>query len=146
MGTLQRPELFDIYLRPGDRVWALLRVVRTGHGTPSWAFLARAVCEAGAVFSDHMRFVPGVGSRSMFERDLTTLRPGVTELHLHPAVESAELVSLATDDWRGGERLRDDLQRGWVRDALDAAGAKLIGFRPLLRVGPRRGLRANPAR
>jgi hypothetical protein len=63
-------------------------------------FPARAVAaDAGAVFTDHMRFVPGVGSRQMFEKDLQTLLPGVTEFHLHPAVDSAELRSLATDDW-----------------------------------------------
>jgi hypothetical protein len=96
-------------------------------------FPARAVAaEAGAVFTDHMRFVPGVGSRAMFEKDLLTVRPGVTELHLHPAVDSAELRSLATDDWEA--RVDDHrmiCQEDWVRRSLDEAGATLIGFRPL---------------
>ena len=50
-------------------------------------FPARAVAaEAGAVFTDHMRFIPE-SARDLFKQDLATLRPGVTELHLHPAVE-----------------------------------------------------------
>ncbi len=51
------------------------------------------------MFTDHFRYAGGVGSRETFERDFATLRPGVTEYLLHPAVDSAELRSLATDDW-----------------------------------------------
>jgi hypothetical protein len=73
-----------------------------------------------------------VGSREIFERDIATLRPGVTELHLHPAVNSAELRSLATDDWAARV---DDYHiicgEDWVRRSLDEAGATLIGYRPL---------------
>jgi chitin disaccharide deacetylase len=73
-----------------------------------------------------------VGSRQIFERDIPTLRPGVTELHLHPAVDSAELRSLATDDWEARvddhRIIRDE---DWVRRTLDEAGASLIGYRPL---------------
>jgi hypothetical protein len=68
----------------------------------------------------------------MFEKDLATLRPGVTEMHLHPAVDSAELRSLATDDWEA--RVDDHrmiCEESWVRESIDAAGATLIGFRPL---------------
>jgi hypothetical protein len=96
-------------------------------------FPARQVAaDAGAVFTDHMRVIPGVGSRHMFEKDLISLRPGVTEMHLHPAVDSAELQSLATDDWQA--RVDDHrmiCEETWVREAVDAAGAILIGFRPL---------------
>jgi hypothetical protein len=56
----------------------------------------------------------------------------VTELHLHPAVDSAELRSLATDDWAA--RVDDHrmiCSEDWVRQALESAGATLIGFRPL---------------
>jgi chitin disaccharide deacetylase len=133
MGTLQlRPEFFDIYLDMAVEFGLPLRMV--GPGMERFlGFPARAVAaEAGAVFTDHMRFIPGVGSRQMFEKDLATLRPGVTELHLHPAVDSAELRSLATDDWEA--RVDDHrmiCSEDWVGRALEAAGATLIGFRPL---------------
>jgi hypothetical protein len=76
--------------------------------------------------------VPGVGSRQALERDLASLRPGVTELHLHPAVDSAELRSLAPDDWaaRVDDR-RMICDEDWVRRSLEEAGATLIGYRPL---------------
>jgi chitin disaccharide deacetylase len=61
-----------------------------------------------------------------------TLRPGVTEFVLHPAVDSAELRSLATDDWEA--RVDDHRMihaEDWVRQTLDEVGATLIGYRPL---------------
>jgi predicted glycoside hydrolase/deacetylase ChbG (UPF0249 family) len=133
MGTLQlRPEFFDVYLDLALEFSLPLRMI--GPGMERYVgFPARAVAaEAGAVFTDHMRFVPGVGSRSLFEKDLATLRPGVTELHLHPAVDSAELQSLAVDDWEA--RVDDHrmiCEETWVADAVAEAGATLIGFRPL---------------
>jgi predicted glycoside hydrolase/deacetylase ChbG (UPF0249 family) len=133
MGTMQlRPEFFDVYLDLAIEFGLPLRMV--GPGLERYAgFPARAVAaDAGAVFTDHMRFIPGVGSRQMFEKDLGNLRPGVTELHLHPAVDSAELRSLATDDWEA--RVDDHhmiCDETWVGEVLAAEGATLIGFRPL---------------
>jgi predicted glycoside hydrolase/deacetylase ChbG (UPF0249 family) len=133
MGTLQlRPEFFDVYLELALDFGLPLRMV--GPNVERYmGFPARAVAaEAGAVFTDHFRYVGGVGSRETFARDFTTLRPGVTEFLLHPAVDSAELRSLATDDW--ASRV-DDYQmickEDWVRRSLDDAGATLIGYRPL---------------
>ena len=100
MGTLQlRPEFFDVYLDLAVEFGLPLRMASPA--TERYiGFPARAVAaEAGAVFTDHFRYVGGVGTRQTFERDFATLRPGVTEFLLHPAVDSAELRSLATDDW-----------------------------------------------
>jgi chitin disaccharide deacetylase len=133
MGTMQlRPEFFDVYLDLAVEFGLPLRMV--GPGLERYAgFPAREVAaDAGAVFTDHMRFIPGVGSRQVFEKDLTTLKPGVTELHLHPAIESAELQSLAPDDWEA--RVDDHrliCHETWVSEALAASGAILIGYRPL---------------
>jgi predicted glycoside hydrolase/deacetylase ChbG (UPF0249 family) len=133
MATLQlRPEFFDVYLELALEFGLPLRMVSPA--TERYVgFPARAVAAAeGAVFTDHFRLVPGVGSREIFERDLATLRPGVTELHLHPAVDSAELRSLATDDWaaRVDDR-RIICDEDWVHRSLDLVGATLIGYRPL---------------
>ena len=105
-------------------------------------FPARAVAaEEGAVFTDHFRFVPGVGSRQMFERDIATLRPGVTELHLHPAVDSAELRSLATDDWEA--RVDDHriiCDEDWVRRCARRGRGHPHRLPAAARAGPGRGL------
>ena len=78
-------------------------------------FPARAVAaEAGAVFTDHFRFVGRRRARARRSRRTSPrCGPGVTEMHLHPAVDSAELRSLATDDWEARvDDYRDDLQGG----------------------------------
>jgi predicted glycoside hydrolase/deacetylase ChbG (UPF0249 family) len=133
MGTLQlRPEFFDVYLDMALEFALPLRMV-----SPSveryLGFPARTVAaEAGAVFTDYFRLAPSVGSRQLFEKDIPSLRPGVTEFLLHPAVDSAELRSLATDDWES--RVDDHrivCEEDWLRRALDEAGATLIGYRPL---------------
>ncbi len=133
MGTLQlRPEFFDVYLDLALDFGLPLRMV--GPSVERYmGFPARQVAaDAGAVFTDYLRLVPGVGSRETFKKDLTTLRPGVTEMFVHPAVASAELQSLAPDDWEA--RVDDHrmiCDESWVREAIDAAGATLIGYRPL---------------
>ena len=141
MATLQlRPEFFDVYLDLAPEFRLPLRMVSPA--TERYVgFPARAVAVAeGAVFTDHFRLVPGVGSRAIFERDLATLRPGVTELHLHPAVDSAELRSLATDDWAARvDDYRIICEEDWVRRSLDQAGATLIGYRPLRELARARG-------
>ena len=141
MGTLQlRPEFFDVYLELALEFRLPLRMVSSAMER-YLGFPARAVAaEEGAVFTDHFRFVPGVGSREMFERDIATLRPGVTELHLHPAVDSAELRSLATDDWEARvDDRRIICDEDWFRRSLDEAGATLIGYRPLRDLARARG-------
>jgi predicted glycoside hydrolase/deacetylase ChbG (UPF0249 family) len=133
MGALVlRPEFFDVYLDLALEFGLPVRMVSASMERYV-GFPARAVAaEAGAVFTDHFRSVPGVGSRQAFERDLATLEPGVTELHLHPAIDSAELRSLAPDDWaaRVDDR-RMICDEAWVRAALDRAGATLIGYREI---------------
>jgi hypothetical protein len=132
MGTLQlRPEFFDVYVDLAVDFGLPLRMASPATERYT-GFTARAVAaEAGAVFTDHFRYVGGVGSRQTFERDFATLRPGVTEFLLHPAVDSAELRSLA-DDWTSRV---DDYEmickEDWIRRTLDEAGATLIGYRPL---------------
>jgi hypothetical protein len=62
---------------------------------------------------------------------LDDLRPGVTELFLHPAVDTPELRA-ATPDWQA--RVDDHAlltEPGGLGAALDAAGAIRVGYRAL---------------
>ncbi len=132
MATLQlRPEFFDIYLELAVEFRLPLRMF--GSGAEEYlGFPARALAaEAGVVFTDEMVFLPGVGSRKLLADHLGRLRPGVTEMHLHPAIDTDELRSLATD-WAARV---DDHQlvcdEPFLRDAVAAAGVTLIGYRAL---------------
>jgi hypothetical protein len=80
---------------------------------------------------DHLILYNGVGAREAVEQLLVDMRPGVTEVFLHPATDHAELRALAPD-WAGRV---DDHQLltadAAVRTALDDAGVHLIGWREL---------------
>jgi len=128
---LLRPEFFDIYLDLALEFSLPLRMF----SRPFEEFVGfparRLAEEAGAVFTDDLLFVPGVGSRSLFAERLGRLKPGVTEMHLHPAVDSPELRSLAAD-WPA--RVDDHAMvctDDFLRKAVAEAGVTLIGYREL---------------
>jgi predicted glycoside hydrolase/deacetylase ChbG (UPF0249 family) len=132
MGTVQlKPEFFDAYLELAVEFRLPLRL--SGASTErliGFPFRTLAT-EEGVVFPDHFIYVRGVGSRRTIEKAILDLRPGVTEIYVHPAVDTAELRSLAPD-WAA--RVDDhDLvvnDRG-LRSLLDRAGVTLIGYRQL---------------
>jgi predicted glycoside hydrolase/deacetylase ChbG (UPF0249 family) len=132
MGALQlRPELFDVYLELAVEFGLPLRLSGLSTERVVGFPFRRLAAEEGVVFPDHLVVVRGVGSRRAVERALVDLRPGVTELYIHPAVDTAELRS-CVPDWAG--RVDDhDLVTGHntLRALAERAGAHLIGYRPL---------------
>ncbi len=100
MGTLQlRPEFFDVYLELAVDFGLPLRL----SGASSERLIGFPVPPAGRRGG---RAVPrplrdrrrnGVGSRRAIEKMLFDLRPGVTEVYLHPAADTPELRALAPD-------------------------------------------------
>jgi predicted glycoside hydrolase/deacetylase ChbG (UPF0249 family) len=132
MGTLQlRPEFFDVYLELAVDFGLPLRL--SGGSTERLVGFPfrRLAADAGVVFPDHFLHVRGVGSRRAIERALVELRPGVTEVYVHPAVDTAELRSLAPD-WAG--RVDDhDLVTGHTSlgSLAERAGVGFIGWREL---------------
>jgi len=132
MGTMQiRSEFFDVYLDLAVEFRLPLRL--SGPGTESLiGFPFRDLAEeAGVLYPDEFVQVPGVGSRAILLEAVGRLGPGVTEAHLHPAVDSPELEALAPD-WEA--RVDDHrllVHDPVLRDALRDAGAVLIGYRPL---------------
>jgi hypothetical protein len=72
-----------------------------------------------------------VGSRRTIERAIFDLRPGVTEIYVHPAADTPELRALAPD-WSA--RVDDHhlmCHDSELRAMLDRAGIIRIGWRPL---------------
>jgi len=132
MGALQlRPEFFDVYLDLAVEFRLPLRMLGPAM-EDIVGFPARQVAEeAGVVFTDQMLFYSGVGARKLLGDQLSRLAAGVTEVHLHPAVDSPELRAIA-GDWAArvdDHRLVCDDEA--LRRAVDDAGATLIGFRAL---------------
>ncbi|HEV2370510.1 MAG TPA: polysaccharide deacetylase family protein [Acidimicrobiales bacterium] len=132
MGTLQlRPEFFDIYLQLAVEFRLPLRLSGASSEKVIGFPFRRLAEEEGVVFPDHLVVVPGVGSRKVMERAIADLAPGVTEVFLHPAVDSGELRashpdwSLRVDDH---DYLTSDRS---LRSLIDRVGAVLVGYRPL---------------
>jgi predicted glycoside hydrolase/deacetylase ChbG (UPF0249 family) len=139
MGALQlRPEFFDIYL---DLAVDFRLPIRLSGASTERAIgfpFRRLAEEAGVLFPDHFVRVPSIGSRPSIEKALADLRPGLTEVYLHPARDTSELRAFAPD-WP--ERVDDhDLVSSdhSLPALIERAGGTLVGYRllrDLLRAG-----------
>lgn len=132
MGTLQlRPEFFDVYLEMAVDFRLPLRMAgASAEHTAGFPF-RRLAAEEGVVFPDHFVYVGGVGSRAAIEAVIPSLRPGVTEVYVHPSIDTPELRAIGT----GWEARVDDLDLvssgGALASAIAEAGVTVIGWRPL---------------
>ncbi|MGH8989456.1 MAG: polysaccharide deacetylase family protein [Acidimicrobiales bacterium] len=128
---LLRPEFFDVYLELAADFGLPVRIA--GERDPSrLGFPARQVAQdAGVLFVDRVLPARRLGAASSLASRLAALEPGVTELRLHPAVDTPELRALA-DDW---EARVDDRRLACggdaLTEALESSGVTLIGYRAL---------------
>jgi predicted glycoside hydrolase/deacetylase ChbG (UPF0249 family) len=131
MGALQlRAEFFDVYTELAVDFGLPLRMGgASAQRTVGFQYREVAAAES-IVFPDHFVLCP-VGARRRIERVLFDLRPGVTEIYLHPAIDSEELRAAYTD-WAG--RVEDHAylcHDPSLPDLVERAGATLIGYREL---------------
>ncbi|HVM39604.1 MAG TPA: polysaccharide deacetylase family protein [Acidimicrobiia bacterium] len=131
MGTLQlRAEFFDVYLDMAVEFALPLRMAGASTERTVGFPFRKLAAEEGIVFPDHFVY-SSVGARRTIERVLFDLRPGVTEVYVHPSIDTEE-ARAATTDWAA--RVED---HHFVRhdpslpDLVDRAGAILIGWREL---------------
>jgi len=134
MGTVQTdPRFFALYLDLAAEYDLPLRMVGEA-GERMLGFKSRQpAAERGLRFTDHFLSPTwGVETREVIMRTLPKLRPGVTEVYLHPVVDGPELR--ACDETAGDVRAGDYalLMDPALRALIDAEGIRLISFRPLL--------------
>ncbi len=132
LGTLElRPEFFDVYLELAVDFGLPLRL-GPAPSVRSVGFPFRELAaDEGVLFPDNVVRARQVGSRRAVERALLELPPGVTELRVHPAIDTPELRAL-DESWAG--RVDDhDLVTGHSSLVALArrAGATFLGFRAL---------------
>jgi predicted glycoside hydrolase/deacetylase ChbG (UPF0249 family) len=132
MGTVQlRPEFFDVYLDLAIDYALPIRL--SGASTErriGFPFRSLAAAE-GVLFPDHFVYIGGVGSRRSIERAIFDLRPGVTEIYVHPAADTPELRALAPDWAVRVDDLHLMCHDTELRTMLARAGVHLIGWREL---------------
>lgn len=126
-----RPEFFDVYLELAYEFKLPIRLPSTI--TPDVAgFPFRQLAQdEGVVFPDHFDHDWRAGSRDRVLDSISQLQPGVTEIHVQPAIDTPEVRALGdiTSGWIDDLELVTNDQT--LRDAIANSGAVLIGYREL---------------
>lgn len=132
-----RPEFFDVYLELAVEFKLPIRLPSTISASAAGFPFRQLAADEGIVFPDHFDHDWRTGSRERVLSALGALEPGVTEIHVQPSIDTAEVRALG------------DIATGWIddlalttsdelRNAVTASGAVLIGYRALrdaMRVG-----------
>ena len=91
----------------------------------------RLAAEEGVVFPDHFDHDWRAGSRDRVYDAIRSLQPGVTEIHVQPAIDTPEVRALSPQ----AEGWIDDLALvttdHTLRELLRDSGAVLVGYRAL---------------
>ncbi|WP_040492851.1 ChbG/HpnK family deacetylase [Ilumatobacter nonamiensis] len=126
-----RPEFFDVYLELAFEYQLPIRLPSTITAEQAGFPFRKLAEEEGVVFPDHFDHDWRPGSRTRVLDAVANLQPGVTEIHVQPAIDTPEVRAFAgdlADGWINDLAL---VQSDELSDALDAAGAVMIGFREL---------------
>lgn len=132
LGALQRrPEFFDILLDLA--IEFQLPVCLPGPGAErTIGFPARQLAaDEGVLVPDHVVELRGPGSRQALESVVFDLQPGVTAVHLSPAMDTPEIRAM---DPRWSDRVEHYLLAAHdasLRHLISKAGAHLVGYRAL---------------
>jgi chitin disaccharide deacetylase len=131
MGTLQlRADFFDVYVEMAVEFGLPLRMAGGAAERMVGFPYRRLAAEEGVLFPDHFVYTR-VGSRREIEKACFDLRPGVTEMYLHPARDTDELRA-SHPDW--ASRVEDHAlltADPAFSDLFERAGAVLVGYREI---------------
>ena len=126
-----RPEFFDVYLELAVEFRLPVRLPSTITAEQAGFRFRDLAADEGVVFPDHFNHDWRAGSRERVYGEVRTLQPGVTEIHVQPAIDTLEVRALT------------EASAGWIDDyelvtkdpklpeLLAASGAVLIGYRQL---------------
>ena len=126
-----RPEFFDIYIELAVDHGLPVRLPSTISADQAGFPFRRLATDEGVVFPDHFDHDWRAGSRARVLDALADLQPGVTEIHVQPAIDTPEVRALTSvaERWIDDLALVTDEPR--VAELIDAAGAELIGYAEL---------------
>jgi predicted glycoside hydrolase/deacetylase ChbG (UPF0249 family) len=126
-----RPEFFDVYLDLAVEFGLPIRLSDASTERAIGFPFRHLAASEDVVFPDHFVHVPAIGSRQAIEAAVAELQPGVTELHVRPAIDTPEQRAF-DDAWT--HRVDDHHLVCFdthLPQQLDRAGAVRIGFRAL---------------
>ena len=125
-----RPEFFDVYLELAVEFKLPIRLPSTISADAAGFPFRQLAADEGIVFPDRFDHDWRTGSRERVLSAFASLEPGVTEIHVQPSIDTAEVRALG------------EVATGWIDDlalatsdelrhAVTASGAVLIGYREL---------------
>ena len=126
-----RPEFFDVYLELAVEFRLPIRLPSTISADQAGFPFRSLAADEGVIFPDHFNHDWRAGSRDRVYDEIRNLQPGVTEIHVQPAIDTPEVRALT------------DAATGWIDDyelvtndstlekLLNNSGATLIGYRQL---------------
>lgn len=125
-----RPEFFGIYIDVACEFRLPIRLPSTVSAEQAGFPFRQLADDEKLVFPDHFNHDWRAGSRERVSRSLADLPPGVTELHVQPAIDTPEVRALTAhaDHWIDDHEFVTD---GTLSTMLERAGATLIGYREL---------------
>jgi chitin disaccharide deacetylase len=126
-----RPEFFGIYLDLAVEFELPIRLPSTVTAEQAGFPFRKLAADEGVVFPDHFDHDWRPGSRRRVLAALAALEPGVTELHVQPVADTPEVRALTPHAAQWVDDLAFVTEDHELRDALDRAGATLIGYREL---------------
>ena len=132
-----RPEFFDVYLELAVEFKLPIRLPSTLSADAAGFPFRQLAADEGIVFPDHFDHDWRTGSRERVLAALSSLQPGVTEIHVQPSIDTAEVRALGevAVGWIDDLALATSAE---LRNAVTASGAVLIGYRELrdaMRIG-----------
>jgi predicted glycoside hydrolase/deacetylase ChbG (UPF0249 family) len=126
-----RPEFFDVYLELAVEFRLPIRLPSTITSDQAGFPFRQLAADEGVVFPDHFNHDWRAGSRDRVYEEIRSLQPGVTEIHVQPAIDTPEARALtdAAPGWIDDYELVTDDPK--LEQLLADSGATLIGFRVL---------------
>jgi chitin disaccharide deacetylase len=126
-----RPEFFDVYMELAIEFRLPIRLPSSISAEQAGFPFRQLAADEGVVFPDHFDHDWRAGSRDRVYHAIDSLEPGVTEVHVQPAIDTPEVRSITplAEAWIDDLRLMTiDHQ---LRELIAASGAVLIGYRAL---------------
>jgi predicted glycoside hydrolase/deacetylase ChbG (UPF0249 family) len=126
-----RPEFFDVYLELAYEFKLPIRLPSTITAKEAGFPFRQLAADENVVFPDHFDHDWRTGSRERVFAAIANLRPGVTEIHVQPAIDTPEVRALGgvAEGWIDDLELVTANQE--LRQAITDSGAVLIGYREL---------------
>ena len=126
-----RPEFFDVYMELAVEFRLPIRLPSSITASQAGFPFRQLAADEGVLFPDHFDHDWRAGSRERVYHAIQSLQPGVTEVHVQPAIDTPEVRAITplAEAWIDDLRLMTKDHQ--LRELIAASGAVLIGYRAL---------------